>query len=163
MLLLTVLYKIILKIKMDCWTNSLNLIAICIHLRFGVGDICKLNGALLRLVAQLYGQERTDWNQCFVIDCSLSHPAGHKPFTCYDVHTAFYVPRDSVRRSLNAFFFSPFCACIYDLAEPYWSSFSSVVPWASCRMTGPLTVFCVMFADRCCRYASSKQVQDLRQ
>ena len=32
-------------------------------------------------VAQLYGQVRTDWNQCFVIDCSLSHPAGHKPFT----------------------------------------------------------------------------------
>jgi len=38
--------------------------------------------ALLRPVAQLYGQVRTDWNQCFVIDCSLSHPAGHKPFTC---------------------------------------------------------------------------------
>jgi len=27
------------------------------------------------------------------------------------------------RRSLNAFFFSPFCACIYDLAEPYLCSF----------------------------------------
>jgi len=25
---------------------------------------------LLRSVAQLYGQVRTDWNQCFVIDCS---------------------------------------------------------------------------------------------
>jgi len=25
---------------------------------------------LLRPVAQLYGQVRTDWNQCFVIDCS---------------------------------------------------------------------------------------------
>jgi len=36
----------------------------------------------LRPVAQLYGQVRTDWNQCFVIDCSLNHPAGHKPFTC---------------------------------------------------------------------------------
>jgi len=36
---------------------------------------------LLRPVAQLYGQVRTDWNQCFIID-SLSHPAGHKPFTC---------------------------------------------------------------------------------
>ena len=33
-------------------------------------------------MAQLYGQVRTDWNQCFVIDCSLSHPAGHKPFSC---------------------------------------------------------------------------------
>ena len=37
---------------------------------------------VLRPVAQLYGQVRTDWSQCFVIDCSLSHPAGHKPFTC---------------------------------------------------------------------------------
>ena len=27
------------------------------------------------------------------------------------------------RRSLNAFFCSPFCACIYDLAEPYFISF----------------------------------------
>ena len=42
----------------------------------------KKEGMLLRPVAQLYGQVRTDWNQCFVIDCSLSHPAGHKPFTC---------------------------------------------------------------------------------
>ena len=44
-----------------------------------------------------------------------------------DVHTAFYVPRYHVtqysRRSLNAFSFSPFCACIYDLAEPYFGSF----------------------------------------
>ena len=37
---------------------------------------------VLRPVDQLYGQVRTDWNQCFVMDCSLSHPAGHKPFTC---------------------------------------------------------------------------------
>jgi len=37
---------------------------------------------MLRPVAQLYGQVRTDWNLCFVIDCSLSHPAGHKPSTC---------------------------------------------------------------------------------
>jgi len=37
---------------------------------------------LSRPVAQLYGQVRTDRNQYFVIDCSLSHPAGHKPFTC---------------------------------------------------------------------------------
>ena len=42
----------------------------------------KKEGTLLRPVDQLYGQVRTDWNQCFVTDCSLSHPAGHKPFTC---------------------------------------------------------------------------------
>jgi len=35
---------------------------------------------VLQPVAQLYGQVHTDWNQCFVIDYSLSHPAGHKPF-----------------------------------------------------------------------------------
>ena len=37
---------------------------------------------VLRPVAQPYGQVLTDWNQCFVIDCSLRHSAGHKPFTC---------------------------------------------------------------------------------
>jgi len=37
---------------------------------------------LLRSVAQLYGEVRMFWNQRIVIDCSLSHPAGHKPFTC---------------------------------------------------------------------------------
>jgi len=46
------------------------------------GPLFKREGMLLRPVAQLYGQVRTDWNQCFVIDCSLSHPVGHKSFTC---------------------------------------------------------------------------------
>jgi len=50
--------------------------------RAPAGPLFKKEGILLRPVAQLYGQVRTDWNQCFVIDCSLSHPAGHKPFTC---------------------------------------------------------------------------------
>jgi len=54
---------------------------------------------VLRSVAQVYGQVRTDWKQCFVIDCSLSHPAGHKPFT------AFYVTRDSI--------FTPFVECVF--------------------------------------------------
>jgi len=31
---------------------------------------------------QLYGQVCMFWNQRIVIDCSLSHPAGHKSFTC---------------------------------------------------------------------------------
>jgi len=47
-----------------------------------VGPLFKKEGMLLRPVAQLYEQVRTDWNQCFVIDCSLSSLAGHKPFTC---------------------------------------------------------------------------------
>ena len=37
---------------------------------------------LLQPVAQPYGQVRTDWNQGCIIDCSLSFPAGHKPFIC---------------------------------------------------------------------------------
>jgi len=38
---------------------------------------------VLQPVAQPYGQVRTDWNQgCIIIDCSLSFPAGYKPFTC---------------------------------------------------------------------------------
>ena len=61
----------------------------CFYIRKDHADSCccldwKVPPApvLLRPVAQLYGQVRTDWNQCIVIDCSLSHPAGHKPFTC---------------------------------------------------------------------------------
>ena len=47
-----------------------------------IQNLQKNKKILLRPVAQLYEQVRTDWNQCFVIDCSLSHPAGRKPFTC---------------------------------------------------------------------------------
>jgi len=36
---------------------------------------------VLRPVARPYGQVCMLWNQCIVIDCSLSRPAGHKPFT----------------------------------------------------------------------------------
>ena len=49
--------------------------------RAPAGPLFKKEGMLLWPVAQLYGQVRTDWNQCFVIDCSLNHPAGHKRFT----------------------------------------------------------------------------------
>jgi len=42
---------------------------------------CKFPMSLLRPVVQLYGQVRMLCNQRFVIDCSLSHPAGHKSFT----------------------------------------------------------------------------------
>jgi len=49
------------------------------------------------------------------------------------------------RRSLNAFFCSSYCACIYDLEKPYLL-FSSVVPWSSCRLPDTLTVFCDVLA-----------------
>ena len=55
---------------------------ITVRRKEGVANMHEASKELLRPVAQLYGQVRTDWNQCFVIDCSLSHPAGHKPFTC---------------------------------------------------------------------------------
>jgi len=67
-----------------------------------------------------------DWNQCFVIDCSLSHPAGTN---CSHVHTTFYVTRDSIFTPfVECVFLLAFCACIYDLVEPYLFSFPSVVP-----------------------------------
>jgi len=48
---------------------------------------------LLQPVAQLYGQVRMDRNHRIVIDCSLSHPAGHKPFTrshCFRMYHVTY-------------------------------------------------------------------------
>ena len=45
-------------------------------------DKCRVPIGFLQPVAQPYGQVRTDWNQGCIIDCSLSFPAGHKPFTC---------------------------------------------------------------------------------
>ena len=69
-----------------CLPRALLMLTTChtphtIH-RAPAGPLFKKEGMLLRPMAQLYEQVRTDWNQCFVIDCSLSHPAGHKPFTC---------------------------------------------------------------------------------
>jgi len=100
---------------------------------------------LLRPMAQLYGQVSTDWNQCVVIDCSLSHPAGHKPFTCshsvirntwLNIHAVRWM-RFSAHLSVHVFTISQ---------NLTGSFFSSVVPWASCRLPDPLTVFCNMFA-----------------
>ena len=99
---------------------------------------------VLRPVAQLYGQIRSDWNQCFVIDSSWSHRLGTNRS---HVHTAFYVTRDSI--------FTPFVECVFLLTflcmylrsrGTFLAHFSWVVPWASCRLPDPLTVFCDMFA-----------------
>jgi len=62
----------------------------------------------LRPVAQLYGQVRTDRNQHVVIDCSLSHPARHKPFTCSHCVVWLYVTCDII--------FTPFVECVFLLA-----------------------------------------------
>jgi len=71
---------------------------------------------LLRPVAQLYGQVRMDWNQCIVIDCSVSLPAGHKPFTRPDCVRVYHVTYQ-LRLLLNAFFCLPRCVRIYDTVE----------------------------------------------
>ena len=94
--------------------------------RAPAGPLFKMEGELLRPVAQLCGQVRTDWNQCFVIDCSLSLRLGTNRS---HVHTAFYVPRDSI--------FTPFVECVFLLAflcmylrsrRTLLRLFSSVVP-----------------------------------
>jgi len=56
----------------DFWCNTAEYITSHTKIDFG----------LKRLVTTVYGQVRMLWNQWIVIDCSLSHPAGHKPFTC---------------------------------------------------------------------------------
>ena len=93
---------------------------------------------LLRPVAQLYGHVRTDWKQCFVMDCSLSHPAGHKQFTCS--HSVLRNTRLNVQ---CVFLLAFLCTISRNLT---WALFSSVGPWGSCRLPDPLTVFCDMFA-----------------
>jgi len=108
------------------------------------GTLFKKEGMLLRPVAQLYGQVRTDWNQCFVIDCSLSHPAGHKPFTCsHSVLRNTWLNIHDVRWCV---FLLAFLCMYLRSRRTLLDLFSSVVPWASCRVPDPLTVFCDMFA-----------------
>jgi len=78
---------------------------------------------------------------------------------------------------LNAFFCSPFCACIYDLAEPYLIFFvSSAVSellsawfincfllYVCCCIAVKDKSLSVLMVDRGCRFASLKPVQNLRQ
>jgi len=86
------------------------------------------------------------WNQRVGIDCSLSHPAGHKPFTCSHCVCMYHVTQQS-RLVLDAFFCSHICACVYDLAESCMGSFSRVVSRASCCLTHRSTVFCDIFVS----------------
>jgi len=71
---------------------------------------------VLQPVAQLYGQVRMDWNQCIVIDCLLSLPSGHKPFTRPHCVRTYHVTYQ-LRLLLNAFFCSSRCVRSYDIAE----------------------------------------------
>ena len=130
---------------------------------------------LLRPVAQLYGQVRTDWNQCIVIDCSLSHPAGHKPFTCshsvlrttwLNIHAVLWM-RFSSRLSVHVFTIS------LNLTWAFFVS-SAVSELSSARSINCFLrhVCCFLIVkdkspsvlvDKCCRFASLKPVQNSRQ
>ena len=126
-------------------------------------------------VAQLYGQVRTDWNQCFVIDCSLTIRLGTNRS---HVHTAFYVTRDSI--------FAPFVECVFLLAflcmylrsrgtlldlfvssavselSSAWS-INCFLRYVCCCFVVKDKSLSVLMVDRCCRFASLKPVQNSRQ
>ena len=128
---------------------------------------------LLRPVAQLYGQIRLDWNHCFVIDCSLSHPAGHKPFTCshsvlrnmgLNIYAVRWT-RFSARLSAHVFTTSRNLTCslfvssaVNELSSA-WSINCFLRYVCHCIVVKDKSLF-VLMIDRCCRYASLKPVQN---
>ena len=136
-----------------------------------------VNFVVLRPVAQLYGQVRADWNQCFVLDCSLSHPAGHKPFTCshsvlrktwLNIHAVRWM-RFSVRFSVHVFTISRNLidgSLFVSSAVSEWSSAWSIncfLRYVCCCIVVKDKSLFVLMGDRCCRFASLKPVQNSRQ
>jgi len=125
---------------------------------------------VLRPVAHPYGHVRTDRNQCFVIDCSLSHPAGHKPFTCshsvfrnawLNIQTVRWM-RLSARLSVHVFTTSQMYlrhACIYDM---YVFTTCMYLRQMYLRHVFTTSLF-VLIVDRCCRFSSVKPAQNSRQ
>jgi len=130
---------------------------------------------LLRPVAQLYEQVRTDWNQCFVIDCSLSHPAGHKPFACshsvlrntwLNIHAvrwcvfllAFLCMYLRSRGTLLALFVS---SAVSELSSAW--SINCFLRHVCCCIIAKDKSSSVLMVDKCCRFASLKPVQNSRQ
>ena len=131
---------------------------------------------LLRPVAQLYGQVRTDWNQCFVMDCSLSFPAGHKPFTCshsvlrntwLNIHAVRWM-RFSSRLSVHVFTISQNLTCslfvssaVCELSSAW--SINCFLRYVCCCFVVKDKSLSVLMVDRCCGFASLKPVQSSRQ
>ena len=122
---------------------------------------------LLRPVAQLYGQVRTDWNQCFVIDCSLNHPAGHKPFTCshsvlrntwLNIHAVRWM-RLSPHLSVHVFTISQnltwslFVSSAVSELSSAWS-INCFLRYVCCCLVVKGKSLSVLMVDRCCRFAS---------
>ena len=134
---------------------------------------CKV---VLRPVAQLYGQVRIYWNQCFVIDCSLSHPAGHKPFTCshsvlrntwFNIHAVRWM-RVSSRLSVHVFTISQNLTCalfvssaVSDLSSAW--SINCFLRCACCFLIVKDESPSVLKVDKCCRFASLQPVKNSRQ
>ena len=131
---------------------------------------------LLRPVAQLYGQVCTDWNQCFVIDCSLSHPAGHKPFTCshsvlrntwLNIHAVSWM-RFSARlsgmylRSRGTLLELVFVSSAVSELSSAWSLNRFLRYGCCCIVVKDRPLF-VLMVDRFCRFASLRPVQNSRQ
>ena len=131
---------------------------------------------LSRPVAQLYGQVRTDRNQYFVIDCSLSHPAGHKPFTCsrsvlrntwLNIHGVRWM-RFSARLSVHVFTISRnhtwalFVSSAVSELLSAWSINCFLRYVCCCIVVKDKSLF-VLMVDRCCRFASLKPVQNSSQ
>jgi len=131
---------------------------------------------LLRPVAQLYGQVRTDWNQCFVIDCSLSHSAGLKPFTCshsvlrntwLNIHAVRWM-RFSAHLSVHVFTtsrnltWSLFVSSAMSELSSAWSINCFLWYVCCCIVVKDKSLF-VLMVGRCCRFASLKPAQNSRQ
>ena len=131
---------------------------------------------LLRPVAQLYEQVRTDWNQCFVIDCSLSSLAGHKPFTCshsvlhntwLNIHAVCWM-RFSARLSVHVFTtsrnitWSLFVSSAVSELLYAWSINCFLWYVCCCIVVKDKSLF-VLMVDRCCRFASLIPAQNSRQ
>ena len=117
---------------------------------------------VLRPVAQLYGQVRTDWNQCFALDCSLSHPAGHKPFTCshsvlrntwLNIHAVCWT-RFSARLSVHVFTISQnltwalFVSSAMSELSSAWS-INCFLRYVSCWIVVKDKSLSVLMVDRC--------------
>jgi len=131
---------------------------------------------VLRPVAQLYGQVRTDWNQCFVIVCSFSHPAGHKPFTCshsvlrntwLNIHAVRWM-RFSARLFVHVFTISQnlTSALLVSSAVSELSSAWSTIcflRYVCCCIVVKDKSLSVLMVDRCCCFASLKPVQNSRE
>ena len=116
-----------------------------------------------------------DWNQYFVIDCSLSHPAGHKPFTCshsvlrttwLNIHAVRWM-RFSARLSVHVFTtlrnltWSLFVSSVVSELLSDWSINCFLRYVCFCIMVKDKSLF-VLMVERCCRFASLKPARNHR-